>query len=183
MKHQQARNKRAPKEIKDLKRQLGLDKQHLHPIRNFVRLEKDVGGTQSIGPDNQVSITWQVNTRNIGGGADLAGNRFVVPERRTGLWAMRVALHLSSATIDDNSNYRVVITRNGTEMAFEHNPTWTIGNTRSMTARCQDERFLDAGDVIQIQMENSTDGTQPSPNVDVIEDSHATFRFLGFVGQ
>ena len=173
--------RRAPAEVQRLKRDLGLGKQFMRPITNFVRLEKETGNEQSVGPDAQPVVGWQVNTRNIGGGADLANTRFIVPEGRTGLWSIRVSLHLSSATIDDNSNYRVVITRNGSEMAFGHNPTWTIGNTRAVTARCEDERFLDEGDVIQVQMQNSTDGTQPTPFVSIVEDSHVTFRFLGFV--
>jgi hypothetical protein len=50
-----------------------------------------------------------------------------------------------------------------------------------MTARAEDERFLDAGDVIQVEMLNSTDATQPAPGVEVLDTSHVTFRFLGFV--
>jgi hypothetical protein len=184
MRHQQARNRRAPEEIRKLKRDLGLDKQFMHPIRNFVRLEKAnaVGGGpsggQSIGADAQPVITFQEAPRDIGGGADIPGNAFVVPEGRSGMWAMRASLNCSSATVDPNSNYRVVLTRNGAEFIQGHNHT---SATRSITARAEDERFLEEGDVIQVQMQNSTDATQPAPNVEVLDGSHVTFRFLGFV--
>jgi hypothetical protein len=176
--------RRAPAEVQRLKRDLGLDRQFLRSLPNFVRLEKTgagglgPNGGQLIGPDAQAVISFQEAQRNIGGGADIANNAFKVPTGRTGLWAIRVALHLSSASVDPNSNYRVACTRNGTEFIEGSNQT---SATRAVTARAEDERFLDEGDVIKVEMQNNTDATQPSPNVEVLDTSHVTFRFLGTV--
>jgi hypothetical protein len=170
--------------VQRLKKDLGLGKQFLRPLTNFVRLEKTgAGGSgpnggQLVGADAQPVISWEDAQRNIGGGADLPNNRFIVPEGRTGLWAIRVALWLSSQTVDPNSNYQVVCTRNGSAFIQQNNQS---SATRAMTARAEDERFLDAGDVIQVEMLNSTDATQPAPGVEVLDTSHVTFRFLGFV--
>ncbi len=169
---------RDPQNVAKLKRELGLDRQHLGPVGSFVRLTKDV--TQVVSAGNTATVQWQVVQYNIGpggsgsGGASAGSNGLIVPALMAGLWNVSVVLNLDGATVTDNSNYKIDLMVNGVLRTYENNHS---GSTRGATARLAYDTRLYVGDIVRVEMINNTTGGA----VTIETFSHMACRFLGAI--
>lgn len=99
------------------------------------------------------TITWQTEEMDVGGGLDVAGNRFVVPAGFAGFWSFEA--YLTCSAPEDGSGIAVSLLRNGTAAQTEFN---SVGSVRFQGARCRRRILLAAGDVITVQATYSSPG-------------------------
>ena len=170
VRHAKTRTRPAPEEIKRLKRDLGLDKQFLAPVKSYVRFTKT--SQQIIGQDNTVPIWWDERDYNVGGGGFLSSFSVIVPPNMGGLWRVRAVINLDGATVKPNSNYRAELWVNDALFEYESNQAVTA---RQMSARFFDEVPLKVDDEVQIRLTNNTTGG----TVTVDAGSYMACQFLG----
>lgn len=113
-------------------------------VKSYVRMHKTSNQSVSngVGP---VALTWQAAAFNIGGGADTANNRFVVPSGMAGLWRVRVELSIDGATVTAGAVHQIRLLVNGTQVDAENT---LPGGSRALTLRLGHEDSFAVGDLL-----------------------------------
>lgn len=176
--------KRAPAEVQRLKKDLGLDKQHLRRLPNYVRMRKtsqQVLGPESVGAA-AVEVAWQELRYDFGGGGDVANNRFECPQ--SGLWEVKIILQLTGATVVPESQYQVELFVNGARSSFQANQT---SCRRQFSARFENDVELEAGDLVSVRLQNNPsaglDNDNGTKNITIDVASFISAKLIGTVGE
>jgi hypothetical protein len=175
--------RRAPSEVNRLKRELGLDKQHLKRLPNYVRLRKTA--QQTIGYVNggpSIQVSWQELRYNFGGGGSVSNNRMEIPQ--AGLWEVKCILQLTGATVVPESNYQVELFVNGSRSSYQANHS---SCRRNLSARFENDVELVAGDLLTIQLDNNAseglDNDNGTKNIILDAASFFSAKLIGTVGE
>lgn len=182
MRHKQARDRRAPQDVKALKRQLGLDKQHLRRVPHYVRLRKTT--EQTLGPETvggaAVEVAWQELRYDFGGGGNVNNNRFECP--LAGLWEVNVILQLTGATVVPESQYQVELWVNGSRSSYQANQA---SCRRQLSARLYNDVELAVGDLVSIRLQNNPsqglNNDNGTKNITIADASFFSAKFMGRV--
>lgn len=168
-----------PQELAAIKRKLGLGRQagseSVGPVLSYIRMEKTTTQSVSENPSTAPHVWWEIAPRDIGGGADLANSRLLVPTGKAGLWKFRVRLNLAGASVAANSNYRVELWKNDNMFVYENNQSST---DRGMTARLDHETVLAEGDQVRTHINYFTSVTT---NVTIMAESYMACEFMGTI--